>query len=104
LAEVPLPQASPRFIVRANHSAAQGAQLVDDFGFCRKSSFVVLREHLLTVGSDEKDPAAPPLDLALDSELVLDRSRQTGGPREVISNAAVVDADVHVDLPVIPSG
>lgn len=52
----------------------------------------------LIIRGDEEDPAAAAHDLAVDSELFLDLSRQTGGSGEVVSNAAVVDANVHVEL------
>ena len=44
------------------------------------------------------DVAAAAHDLAVEAELLLDFSRQTGGSRKVVSNAAVVDPDVHRDL------
>jgi len=58
-----------------------------------------LGEDLLAVGVYFEDPAAAANDLAFDAELFPDFSRQTGGSREVVSNAAVIDPNVHVLKP-----
>jgi hypothetical protein len=55
----------------------------------------VFAEEELVVGGHFEDAAAAADDLAVDAELFLDFSRQTGGSGEVVSNAAVVDSDVH---------
>ena len=62
--------------------------------------------HLLGVDEivadgDFEDAAAAADKLRLDTELLLDFSRQTGGPGEVVSAGAVLDGDVrqgHRDL------
>jgi hypothetical protein len=56
----------------------------------------VLGEDLLTVDADVEDAAAAADELTVDTEFTLDLSRQTGGSGEVVSNAAVVDSDVHI--------
>jgi hypothetical protein len=58
----------------------------------------VLREDPLVVGSHHEDASAAAHDFAVDAELLLDLSRQTGGSGKVVSNAAVVDSDVHSRL------
>jgi hypothetical protein len=55
----------------------------------------VLGEDLLVVHGDDEDPAAAADELRLEAELLFDFSRQTGGSREVVSDAAVVDAYFH---------
>src|SRR5205823_10132112 len=60
-----------------------------------KASLVVLGENALAVDSDVEDAAAAADDLRLDAELFLDLSRQTGGSREVVSNAAVINSYLH---------
>jgi hypothetical protein len=53
----------------------------------------LLREQQLAVELDLED-AAPPLDqLGPGPEPLLDRVRQTGGAREVVSGDAVLDGD-----------
>ena len=49
----------------------------------------------MIVDGHDEDAAAAADELTVDSELFLDFSRQTGGSREVVSNAAVVDPNVH---------
>jgi hypothetical protein len=49
----------------------------------------------LIVDGYVEDASATAHQLAVDAELCLDRRRQTGGSRKVVSNAAVVDPDMH---------
>jgi hypothetical protein len=58
----------------------------------------VLGEDPLVVDGDDEDAAAAADDLRVDAQLSLDLSRQTGGSGEVVSNAAVIDSDVHRNL------
>ena len=52
---------------------------------------------------DVEDPAVPFDQLCLDSQLLLDKSRQTGGPGIVVSDLAEFDGDLHgVPPPVTP--
>src|SRR5260370_42078288 len=39
--------------------------------------------------------AAAAHELAVDAELLLDFSRQTGGSGQVVSNAAIIDTNIH---------
>jgi hypothetical protein len=78
--------------------AFQSAELIEDFLLGWKTSLVVLRENFLVIDSDIEDPAAAAHELAFHSERFLDFGRQTGGPRKVISDAAVIDFDFHSSL------
>jgi len=71
-------------------------QLVEDLLLGRETPLVVLREDALVVDGHIEDAAASADDLTIDSELLLDLSRQTGGSGEVVSDSAVVDPDVHL--------
>jgi hypothetical protein len=73
----------------------QTSQFLDDLFLVREASLVVLGENLLIAGDDLEDAAAAADELRLDAELRFDFGRQTGGPRKVVSNAAVMDGDVH---------
>jgi hypothetical protein len=68
---------------------------VEDLALRRKTSFFLLREDGFPVDADDEDPAASADDLAVDPELPFDFSRQTGGSRQVVSNAAIVDSNMH---------
>lgn len=73
----------------------QLAQFLDHFRFRRKPSLFPLGEQLLVVGGDDEDAAAAANELAVEAQFLLDLSRQTGGSGKVVSNAAVVDSNVH---------
>ncbi len=49
-----------------------------------------------TVDGDVEDSAATPYQDRLESETLLDLSRQTGGSGKVVSNTAVFDLDLHL--------
>lgn len=49
-----------------------------------------------TVDGDVEDPAATAYQDRLESETLLDLSRQTGGSGKVVSNNAVFDLDLHL--------
>jgi len=70
-------------------------QFLDDFLLGRKAPFVVLREEALLVDRDVEDPAAATHELTFDAELFLDLSRQTGGSGEIVSDAAIIDPNLH---------
>src|SRR5205807_3772836 len=74
---------------------AQLPDLVEDLFLGGEASLVVLGEDLLPVDADDEDAAAAAHDLTVQAELFLQRGRQTGGSRKVVSNAAIVDANVH---------
>ncbi len=69
--------------------------LIQNLALRREASLVALREHLIPVDGDDENASAAADDLAVDPELSFDLSRQTGGSWEVVSNAAVVDSNVH---------
>ena len=71
------------------------AKPVEDLPFGGEASLLDLGEDALAIDGDDEDPAAAADDLAVDAEFAFDLSRQTGGSGKVISNAAVVDSNVH---------
>ena len=79
------------------HSLSRRAllQFLEDFRLGGKAAFVVFGEDFLAVDRDDEDAAASPDDLRFDAQFFFDLSRQTGGSGEVVSNAAVVDSNVH---------
>jgi hypothetical protein len=77
----------------------QSSYLFDDLALGGKAPLVVLAEDAVVVDGHVETPAASANDLTVDSELGLELGRQTGGPWEVVSNAAVIDADVHGVVP-----
>jgi hypothetical protein len=77
-------------------SAAQCGHLVEDLALGRETAFLFLREDGFAVDRDDEDSTAAADDLALDREFPFDLSRQTGGSWEVVSNAAVVDSNMHM--------
>ena len=58
-----------------------------------KAAGVLLREDQLSVHRDLEDASGSLEELGLDTEPGLDLLRQTGGAREVVSDAAVLDGD-----------
>jgi hypothetical protein len=54
---------------------------------------------LLAVGVDVEDPAATLDELRLDSRFTPDEIRQTGGSRQVVSLAAVLNGHLHGSPP-----
>jgi hypothetical protein len=72
------------------------SHLVENLALRRKAPFLFLREDGFTVDRDDEDSAAAADDFAVDSEFPFDLSRQTGGSWEVVSNAAVVDSNMHM--------
>jgi hypothetical protein len=76
-------------------SGAQLGHLVENLALGREAAFLFLREDDFAVDRDDEDSAAAADDFAVDPEFALDLSRQTGGSWEVVSNAAVVDSNMH---------
>lgn len=76
-------------------SQSDRAQRLDDLALGRKPPGLLLGEKHLIVRTDDKDAAAAAHQFALDPERLLDLGRQTGSSRKVISNAAIVDTNVH---------
>jgi hypothetical protein len=70
-------------------------QLLNDLWFGGKPALFLLVEEDLVIGRHDEDSAAPADDLGIDPEGLFDLGRQTGGPWKVVSNAAVVDSDMH---------
>lgn len=68
---------------------------VDDLALRREPAFVVFRVDPLVPDEDVEDAAASADQLRVVPEPRLDLGRQTGGPGEIVSDAAVVDDDVH---------
>jgi hypothetical protein len=76
-------------------SAAQCGHLVENLALGRETPFLFLREDGFVVDRDNEDSSAAADDFAVDPEFPFDLSRQTGGSWEVVSNAAVVDSNMH---------
>jgi len=79
----------------ALRSGAKRGHLVEDLALGRETAFLFLREDDFAVDRDDEDSSAAADDFAVDPEFPFDLSRQTGGSWEVVSNAAVVDSNVH---------
>jgi hypothetical protein len=76
-------------------SGADLSERVEDLGVFRKAVHLVFREDLPVPGCHVEDAAARFDERRLDSELLPDLGRQTGGSRVVVSDAAVFDLYVH---------
>jgi len=55
----------------------------------------MLREDRHAVDDDVEDTAASTDQLRVEPERFADFGRQTGGPRKVVSNSAVMDLNLH---------
>jgi len=55
----------------------------------------MLREDRDAIDDHIEDTPASTDQLRVESERLADFGRQTGGPRKVVSNSAVVDLDLH---------
>jgi hypothetical protein len=76
------------------------AERREDLVELRETSLLALREHELAVPSDLEGAALPFDQLGLDTQVFLERVRQTGGSRQVVSSDAILDGHVHdVDPP-----
>ncbi len=69
--------------------------LVEHFVVLREPPNVALVPDLFALDVYVEDSARAFDQLGLDPKLLLDRLRQTGGSREVVSLSAVLDRDVH---------
>ena len=76
-------------------AGAHRSQSVDDLSCCREAIFLGFRENPGAVDGDDEDAAAAAGQFRGETELVFDCSRQTGGLRKVVSNAAIFDSDLH---------
>jgi len=63
---------------------------------------LVLREDLVAIDDDVEDAAVAWDDLAVNSQLALDRRRQTGGVWPVVSTDAIGNGDVHTVTKIDP--
>jgi len=77
-------------------------ELGEDLLFLGEAAELLLGEDQLAVHADLEDAAARLDEVGLDAVLLLDLGRQTGGARLVVSNAAVLDANLRArgSLPV----
>jgi hypothetical protein len=62
----------------------------------REAARLVFGVDQLSVHLDVEDAVVALDELGLDTNLLLDLGRQTGGLREVVSTVAVLDRDTHV--------
>jgi len=74
-------------------------QLREDLAVLGESPGSVSAVNELTVSLYVEDPAAAPDQFDLDVMVLLDRGRQTGGCRLVVSFSTVLDADFHAFPP-----
>ena len=79
-------------------SARELAELLDDFTLAWEAVHLMLREKDFTVDDHIENPAAQPCEDRFDVEIPVDLSRQTGGSGQVVSDAAVSDLDLQLDL------
>jgi len=70
-------------------------QRLEDLFVFRETAEGFLREDQLAVALDLEDSARGFDEARFDVELLLDLGRQTGGPGEIVSDAAVFDLDSH---------
>jgi hypothetical protein len=73
----------------------QGSNRPNDFVILGKPSLRVFRKQQLAVHRDIENPAVSAGQFRLDPQFALERGRQTGGLREVVSTTAVLDRDLH---------
>lgn len=85
---------------RAEGLRHQGVQFGEDLVVLGEAPGLELAVNQFTVGLYVEYAARALDQLGLDAVLGLDRIRQTGGLREVVSFPAVLDADFHVLPPV----
>jgi hypothetical protein len=78
-----------------SRSARDRAKRGDDLALVGKAAGLVLRIDANVAGKHVEDAAAAANQFRIVPQLRLDLGRQTGGPREIVSDAAVVNDDVH---------
>lgn len=80
-------------------AAAHVAKRLQNLSVFRKAARAMLRIDQRAVGRDVEYAGASPDELRLDAELTRNFGRQTGGPGQIVSLAAVLDADAHTRAP-----
>jgi len=80
---------------RAALLSSTGFQLLDHLAGLRKSIDLVFGEDRLAVDDNVEDAVLAADQLGLDSELLGNLCRQTGGSGPVVSGRAVADLDLH---------
>lgn len=75
------------------------ANRVEYLALVRESTLIVLRIDESIVHGHIEYSTLTANELHLDSELLLDRSRQTGSSWKVVSNDAILDGDLHLESP-----
>ena len=88
-------------ISRSPASANHVLQYGDHIPVVREEAGLRLGVDFVAVGVNIEDAAAPADQLRFDAGLLLDVSRQTGGPRTVVSLHAVLDGHFH-RCPLLP--
>jgi hypothetical protein len=74
-------------------------ELLDDLALGGEATLVFLGEERLVFDAHHEDAAAAADQIAVIAKRLLDFGRQTGGPRKVVSNAAVIDSNAHQRSP-----
>ena len=80
---------------RLNSARADG---LDNFVVLREPLLGLLREQHFSIYCDVKLTATAWYDICLDIQRILDCGRQTGGLREIVSNFAVADRELHAAI------
>ena len=80
---------------RAAESAAAGLERVDDRVLAREPAGLMLGVDRRPIDDHIEDAAASADQLGVEAERLSNLGRQTGGPREIVSDAAVVNLDLH---------
>jgi ABC-type cobalamin transport system ATPase subunit len=80
-------------------AVAHVAKHLQNLSVFRKAAGAMLRIDERAVGTDVEYPGASLDELRLDAELTRNIGRQTGGPWQIVSLAAVPDADAHIRAP-----
>ena len=73
------------------------AEAVQDFGMVRKLAGFLLAVDQISIGFNVEDSPAALDEFGVDVEFGLNRVRQTGGLRRVVSLYAILDGNLHGD-------
>jgi hypothetical protein len=76
-------------------SAGVGLDAIDHHHLIGKALATLTGKDNIAIDADLKDPFLALDEFAVDTEFLLDRGRQTGGLREVVSLNAVLNRNVH---------